>query len=378
MRVLYVGYRLTDDGAPHQGMAALHLARSDVDVVFASWSNDPAPCWIKRFPRLQYRTFRKRGFLSALRLVASLVWLVCSERWDAIYVQGAQHTPLLLWLPALRRRRTVVYHTQDYLEPGQHRLYAWCERYLARRADWVISNEVNRARFMASNYQLRRMPEVLRTALPTWWEVPGNDGSIRRELLERAGVREEDDPKLIMVGGPYADDRMSPQLMDAVAALPRNFVLVFTGMEGAGLGRCRAHAERCRMDRRAVMLGRMPYARLLETCAACDVGVLLYPNTGIGHFYQCPGRLSEYLRTGLPFVASNFPGLELLALKYGLGAVADPYDAESIRAAIQVLAGIGGIDRAARRERIVSLGATVFAYEAGAERVFERVLQIKK
>jgi len=379
MSVLYIGYRLTDGGAPHQGMAALHLARCGLDVLFATWSNDPAPSWLDRFPSLRYRAFRKRGLLSAVRFLAGLVWLVVSRRWDTIYVQGAQHTPFLLWLPALKGGRTVVYHTQDYLEPGQHRLYAWCERYFARRADWVISNEINRARFMASNYRLRRMPEVIRTALPAWWEVPRDVGSIRREILERAGVREEEDPCLVMAGGPYADDRMSPQLVEAMAGLPRRFVLVFTGMQdGPGSERCRAHADGCRLDQRVVTYGRVPYARLLEICAACDLGVLLYPNTGVGHFYQCPGRLSEYLRTGLPFVASNFPGLELLTLKHGLGAVADPHDPDRIRAAIQALASLDRRERDARRDRILSLALSAFAYEAGAEPVFERVLRSKK
>ena len=59
--------------------------------------------------------------------------------------------------------------------------------------------------------------------------------------------------------------------------------------------------------------------------AACDVGLLLYPDDGIRHFCRCPGRFSECLRCGVPVgPASKFPSLESPIVKYGLGRTCDP------------------------------------------------------
>jgi glycosyltransferase involved in cell wall biosynthesis len=116
------------------------------------------------------------------------------------------------------------------------------------------------------------------------------------------------------------------------------------------------------------------YTELLKVVAACDVGILLYPNNCIGHFYQAPGRLTEYLRCGLPVVTSDFPGLELLFLKYNLGEVAEPYSPTAIATAIRLLCEVPEADVAKRRIRLTKLSLTDLAYEEQAQAVFDRIL----
>jgi glycosyltransferase involved in cell wall biosynthesis len=114
--------------------------------------------------------------------------------------------------------------------------------------------------------------------------------------------------------------------LTAFQHLPKNYVLVFTGVDHREQDwlKWKDVIEKAGLEYRVIILGRMPYSTVLDYAAACDIGVLLYPDDGVGNFYQAPGRLSEYLACGMPVVASSFPGLELLILKYGLGAVADP------------------------------------------------------
>lgn len=376
--ILYVGYAFDDRDAPHQAMASFWLARQNYSVDFFAWGSRGPPTWMRDYPQVRYRLFPRRGLFSAIRFAVGLFLYVLRNRPNNIIVQGAQQTPLLLWLPWFKKKACVTYYTQDFLGPGQHWLYEWSERFFSRRADHVIVNEVNRARFMASSYRLNRYPHVIRTALPSWWAIPARDESYRSNLLSRGGIASTRNPRLIVAGGKYALDRMSSQLIAAFARLPENFALVFTGMDADSSSRkaCEVEMIKVGVHSRIIFLERLGHSELLRLYAAGDLGILLYPNSGLGHFYQAPGRLTEYLRCGLPVVTSNFPGLELLTLKYQLGEAVDPKSPSEIAEAIKRVAGVTDEGLKAIQSRLALLAKTELAYEAQAAVVFGRILGV--
>lgn len=367
MRILYFGYPSGSGKAPHQEMAAIHLARQGYLVDHICWGGNLEDRSAD-LNNLEYIPQPKKGIASAFGLLLHLVRILCfGQKYDVIYVQGAQQTPFLFWLPLIKCKIQIIYHSQDYLEPGRHRFYEMFERRLAWSAHFVISNEVNRARFMKSHYRLPRMPVVLPTALPEWWPIPCRSVELRAEILAQSGVADPAQAVLIVSGGPYRADRMSSQLVEAFAQLPENYVLVFNG-PAMELGReCRAACEQkmkeLGISERIVFRGGLSFEELLSLYSIGEIGVLLYPNEGIGHFYQCPGRFSEYLRSGLSLISSDFPGLELLTLKYNLGAVSDPDNPESIALAIHDI----GESAKSSRARIIEIAEQEFVYEKGAK-----------
>lgn len=375
MNIIYISYPLVDHGAPHQAMSVFYLARNHVPITFIAWGNYTTPKWLTDYVYLKYYLFPKKTLFSALRFLVQIFNFFWREKPDFVYVQGAQHTPFLLCLPWLKGKTCLIYHTQDYLGPGQHWFYEWCERYFAKHADWVICNEPNRARFMASSYRLKQIPEVIRTALPTWWPVPARDEAYRQQLLIDMGITNVNMPQLVVAGGAYSNDRMSPQVLEAMTQLPRNYGLIFTGMDDdkSFTSTCKQMIAKLNLGKRVLLLKSLAYDKLLNLYAACDIGLLLYPNSGIGHFYQAPGRLTEYLRTGLLIVASNFPSLELLMLKYNLGLVANPYDPQSITQAIEALGSIPISQRLEHRKRLIEIANTDLAYESQAIPVLNKI-----
>lgn len=375
MRILYFGYPSGIGCAPHQKMAAVYLARKGHLVDYVCWGGH-ADDHKRNNDNINYIPYPKKGILSAINLFIYLFSvLFLSRNYDVAYIQGAQQTPFLFWAPLLIKGRiSIIYHTQDYLEPRRHRFYEGFERWFARHATYTISNEVNRARFMKSYYGLLYMPAVLRTALPAWWRIPKRSEEKRAEILALSGVKDTEQAVVVIAGGPYRADRMSPQLVEAFSRLPENYVLVFNGsvMElGKGCRiACEQKMEEMGISERVVFIGGVSFEELLVLYSIGEIGVLLYPNDGVGHYYQCPGRFSEYLRCGLLLVSSNFPGLELLTLKYKLGAVCDPEDPVSIASALLE----AGSKAKVNRKRIIEVAEQEFVYERGSS-ILDEILE---
>jgi glycosyltransferase involved in cell wall biosynthesis len=287
------------------------------------------------------------------------------------YVQGSPVTPAS-WLALLGfDRRRVIYETLDFLEPGTHRLWEFFERRFARRAGRCICNEPNRARFFQSHYKLAASAVSVHTALPSGWHYPDRDAVLRAALLAKLHRTDDGTQRMIMVGGSYYKMRMTQELIDGVRLLPENYILVFTGAKPGSAGEIetRRAVEAAGLTERSILLGFLDFDDLLRHFAACDIGVLLYPNDGVGNFYQSPGRLAEYLGVGLPFITSNFPGLELLTLKYDIGVACDPYDPGQIAGALSVIGDRPEPELAILRARLRDLARNELSYDAQADRM---------
>ncbi len=372
--MVYLGYGHTDREAPHQCMAALHMARRGLAIEFIAWSRgrtQPAD-----IVNITFRTIERKGIMSLLQAVVQIVRSLQNSERKILYVQGAPQAPLALLASLFVRGGTVIYHTQDLLPDSGHRLYAFCEGMLARRADVVIANEPNRAEHLAGRYHLPAVPNVIPTYLPAWWPRYGNSSERRVTLARNAGVKNIDSARIIAAGGAFDPGRMSPELLRAFQKLPENYVLVFTNMGETSLAR--GNLERMAKEEqwqtgRVVVLPPLPFDELMETFSACDIGLLLYPHGSTGHYYQAPGRLTEYLRQGLAVVASDFPGLTKIIRDNGLGDVADASNPEAVAAALLSVGEIDDQTLAMRKAELRGQALRKFVYETAADPLFERM-----
>ncbi|HTB34759.1 MAG TPA: hypothetical protein VK842_07840, partial [bacterium] len=305
-----------------------------------------------------------------LGLAWRLLWLrMTAPRGTVFMVQGHVACPAAWAALAGLPPRRVIYQTQNYLEPGRHRLWAFFERRLARRAGAVLCNEVNRGRFMASHYGLEKVPQTLPTALPLAWLPKPRPGARRRAAaLRRLGLPSDPALRLILHQGSFAPERCGAEILEALALLPRRYHLAFTGSRpGARLDAARrAVAARPLLEGRVHFLPELPYADLLKATPHFDLGLLLYPNDGVGNFYQAPGRLTEYVGNGLAVVTSAFPGLELLLLRHGLGQACRPDSAQDIARAIATLGRRGRPSQARDSLRLRRAFEAALCYERGA------------
>lgn len=83
--------------------------------------------------------------------------------------------------------------------------------------------------------------------------------------------------------------------------------------------------------------GEVPFAEVADYLSNSHIGVMTFlpvPN----HVEALPNKLFEYMRAGLPIVASDFPLWRPLVVDTGCGVVVDPSDPVAIAAALDALA----------------------------------------
>ena len=261
-----------------------------------------------------------------------LVWMLSwRPRW--IYASDLFSCPislLLSWVSGVR----VVYHEHDAPGPASSpfmRFVLWTRRKLARRADFCLVPNEERARlFMVETGAV----EVLRP-----WNCPSRDEVLRvPRLIHGTGELS------VLYHGSLSPGRLPKALFQAVAMLPVPVRLRVIGYETVGHRGYRLELERLAEDLgiagRVEFLGALrTRAEVLEWCGNSDVGLALMPVRNPSHNERnmagASNKAFDCLACGMPLLVSDLPEWRSMFVDPGYGLACDPRDPSSIAYALQ-------------------------------------------
>lgn len=273
---------------------------------------------------------------------------------DLLYVVDSWMLPALCvarsLVPSLRRVPW-IYHTFDWMDPGRHPLHERLERWACRSADGVVNVDRSRARMQQAIYKLTAMPRVVPNYLSLREAIPPRDEATRARLLPPGAVAK--DAILLCYPTFAAPARLTLELITAMRSVNPNVCLVtFLGEDAYGR-QCRQRVEDTGLGSRVTFHEGVPYARLLELVAACDIGAIFHDYRLSSGYYMCNAdRVSLFAACGIPFVGSDYPNMESLVLRHGLGECCDPTDPAAIADALNRLVEGGGAALGERRRRV--------------------------
>jgi glycosyltransferase involved in cell wall biosynthesis len=328
---------------------------------------------------------RGRGRLSAIAVrmqsAVRLRTLLRSRPTNILYVVDSWTLPTL-WLATRGRfrwrRARLVYHTYDWLDPTLHAgRNVKLERKMCHRSDLVVNTDRSRARLQQALYGLIRTPLHIPNFLPRATPQPVRDPAARRELL---GGREVPEACLMVyptaVWNEDSAQRLTFELIAAVARLPERYRLATFYREGVEHERCRGFVDSSGLQRRITFLPVVPLERLLHLLGSADLGAILYDDrASSGYFMASPDKLSLLAACGVPYVASDFPNLEAVTYKLGLGVCCDARDPLTLARAIREL-GEGPVPLVERKAHVRAMFERELYFERHAARLVGALHQL--
>jgi glycosyltransferase involved in cell wall biosynthesis len=264
-----------------------------------------------------------------------LVWFVrgvVAVRPDVVHAHDAA-----MLLPGLVGARLthagLVYDSHELATsvPYRERTWAWfvgaIESLVVRRCAAVITVSDGIASRLSDRYRLTRRPTVVRNVSAL--DLNGH-GGLRRTL----GI--QPDVPLVLHQGAPAPGRGCEVLVEAVTRLD-GVHLAFLGDPEPGYGETLLEQIRASgVADRVALLPSVSLDQLLAQTGEADVGVTLLQDTCENHRLALPNKLFEYIRAGVPVVASALPETERLISSYGVGWCATPDDPNAVAVALRL------------------------------------------
>jgi len=163
---------------------------------------------------------------------------------------------------------------------------------------------------------VRNIPNKETTSVP----VDKNQNKIIKLLPSLEGK------KLLLYQGAINVGRGVEWLINAMLYLD-NCVLCICG-GGDLFEEMQALAKEKKLEDRVIFTGRLPFEELNQYTSQADLGFVLLENMGLSYYYSLPNRIFDYMKYGVPVLASNFPEIARIVETHQTGKLITHYEPE--------------------------------------------------
>lgn len=287
---------------------------------------------LRRNPMRRFLFDSTRTFIHEFRLLRGAL----SAKADVYHAHDLD-TLLVCWLAAKLRRSLLVYDSHELWLESQRYLFSdnWLSRLTARfteklfacSAHMVIAVTEMRGRHMKELYPCLPEPLIVKNC-PDVSELPEGGSDY---LRERTGAGK--DCRIVLYQGILSEERGLEELVRAAAILRDrgvddvHVVLIGKNYLGNLLENMVVELELADM---VTILPPVESEMLPALTVSADIGLILFQNTCLNHFYSLPNKLYEYMMAGIPMIASDFPELASVIQRENCGLLVDPSIPEAI------------------------------------------------
>ena len=140
---------------------------------------------------------------------------------------------------------------------------------------------------------------------------------------------------LVLQGSGINVDRGAEEAVLAMRELPDCLLLVIGGGDAWPVLQrmVKAHV----LENRVRLLGKMPYARMMDYTRNADLGLTLDKDTNLNYRFSLPNKLFDYLRAGIPVLATDLPEVAAIVRGHACGTLIARPDPECIVQAVNAL-----------------------------------------
>jgi len=142
--------------------------------------------------------------------------------------------------------------------------------------------------------------------------------------------------KVILYQGAINVGRGIEWMIEAMPLLD-NFVFYVIG-SGDILEDLKEKVKRMQLEDKVFFLGQIPFEKLPEYTVRADIGINLLENWGLSYYYSLPNRIFDYIREGVPVLASDFPEIRKIVAHYNIGTLVSNFDPQYLASVVKRMA----------------------------------------
>lgn len=190
-----------------------------------------------------------------------------------------------------------------------------CERFLVKFVDKIIVVSDSIALWYKEAYPGKEIFVVR--------NIPHNSGAAvlhNNELKHRLGIKESE--ILFIYQGLISMERGIQNLLDTFINLPVEKHILFMGFGKE----TDTVIEYSKKHKNIHYHPAVPYNEIQKITAGADVGFSMLDNSCLNHFFCLPNKFFEYILSGVPVIASNFPDMSKIieSTKFGWTSSPEP------------------------------------------------------
>ena len=139
--------------------------------------------------------------------------------------------------------------------------------------------------------------------------------------------------KVILYQGAVNVGRGIEWMIEAMPLLD-NFVFYVIG-SGDKLKELQKKVEEMELTDKIFFTGKIPFEKLSEYTSCANIGINLLENLGLNYYYSLPNRIFDYIREGIPVLASDFPEISKIITHYDIGMLVNNYEPHHLASTIE-------------------------------------------
>ncbi len=270
------------------------------------------------------RLFFKKGALFYAFFNLRLFWVLLFKQVD-IYHSNDLDTLLANYLAAKIRRKPLIYDSHEYFlgvpeiqGRAAKKVWAAIERFIFPKLEVIFTVNESIADLYEKDYGKKL--KIVRN-LPL------------KQTIEKVKTRLElkmpsDKRVIILQGAGINVDRGSEELLEALAHSD-DYVLYIVGT-GDVIEDLKQRASEEDLQNKVVFIGRVPYSEMMQYTLNADVGVTLDKDTNINYRFSLPNKIFDYMKAGIPIVASDLKEVANIIHTYKVGVVIKNHNPQTI------------------------------------------------
>ncbi|MCT4583182.1 MAG: glycosyltransferase [Flavobacteriales bacterium] len=261
------------------------------------------------------RLFFKKGALFYAFFNLRLFIVLLFKKVD-IYHANDLDTLLANYLAAKIRGKKLVYDSHEYFlgvpeiqGRAAKKVWAAIERFIFPKLEIIFTVNQSIADLYEKDYGKKL--KIVRN-LPLQQTI--------EKVKTRLDLKMPNDKRIIILQGAGINvDRGAEELLEAVA-LSDDYVLYIVGT-GDVIEDLKRRARQADLQNKVVFVGRVPYPEMMQYTLNADVGVTLDKDTNINYRFSLPNKIFDYMKAGIPIVASNLKEVANIIHTYNVGVV---------------------------------------------------------